>query len=158
MSRSPKIVLGVLGGTVPVLVLLTVFAGSGIFGSDLNMDQDGMMGSGWGTFGVIGMLVPLSFIGGLIAIVVWTVTQTGSGGNGAGRYGSGSAGEVHERSAEEILRQRFAKGEINAQEFEERHRVLSEEPPSAERPPSNDHVIAPHIVDDTPVDALPHRQ
>ena len=47
MSRSLKIVLGVLGGTVLVLVLLTVFAGSGISGSDLNMRGDGMMGSGW---------------------------------------------------------------------------------------------------------------
>ena len=32
-----------------------------------------------------------------------------------------------EGSAEETLRQRFARGEIDAQEYEERHRVLSEE-------------------------------
>ena len=32
-----------------------------------------------------------------------------------------------EDPAEETLRQRFARGEIDAEEYEERHRVLSEE-------------------------------
>ena len=38
-----------------------------------------------------------------------------------------------EDSAEETLRQRFARGEIDAQEYEERHRVLREESPAAHR-------------------------
>jgi putative membrane protein len=38
-----------------------------------------------------------------------------------------------EDSAEETLRQRFARGEIDAQEYEERHRVLSEESIAAHR-------------------------
>jgi len=36
-----------------------------------------------------------------------------------------------EDSAEETLRQRFARGEIDAEEYEERHRVLREESPAA---------------------------
>jgi uncharacterized membrane protein len=39
-----------------------------------------------------------------------------------------------EDSAEETLRQRFARGEIDAEEYEERHRVLvREESPTAQR-------------------------
>jgi uncharacterized membrane protein len=38
-----------------------------------------------------------------------------------------------EDSAEETLRQRFARGEIDAEEYEERHRVLSEESIAAHR-------------------------
>jgi hypothetical protein len=55
------------------------------------------------------------------------VTQLGSGGHAPpGRYAAGSAG-IHEQSAEEIVKQRFARGEIDAEEYEERHRVLREE-------------------------------
>src|SRR5829696_8507686 len=109
MSRSFKILLGVLSGAVVVLVLLSVFAGSGLFGSGSMMGQGGMMGG----FGMVWMvplmlLVPLLFIGGPIALVVWAVMQLGSGGHAASeRHAAGSAG-VHDQSAEEIVKQRFA--------------------------------------------------
>jgi putative membrane protein len=133
MSSGIKVLLGVLGGAVVVLVLLTVFAGSGLFGTGPNMGQGGMMG-GWGFFGMVWLLlVPLLFLGGLIAVIVWAVTQLGSGGHGAsGRHAPGSAG-VHDHSAEEILRQRFARGEIDAEEYEQRQRILREESPAAHR-------------------------
>ena len=38
-----------------------------------------------------------------------------------------------EDSAEETLRQRFARGEIDAEEYDERHRILREESPAAHR-------------------------
>jgi putative membrane protein len=38
-----------------------------------------------------------------------------------------------ESSAEEILRQRFARGEIDQEEYEQRLRVLREESPAAQR-------------------------
>jgi putative membrane protein len=41
--------------------------------------------------------------------------------------------DKRESSAEEILRQRFARGEIDQEEYEERHRVLREESPAAQR-------------------------
>jgi putative membrane protein len=104
-----------------VLVLLTVFAGSGFFGLGPMMGQGGMMGQGWGLFGIIWMLVPLLFLGGLVAVIVWAVTQLTSG-----RHAAGSAG-VHDQSAEEILRQRFARGEIDAEEYEKRRRILNEQ-------------------------------
>jgi len=40
-----------------------------------------------------------------------------------------------EDSAEETLRQRFARGEIDAEEYEERHRVLREEREESPAPP-----------------------
>ena len=79
----------------------------------------GMMGGGWGIFGWLWMIVPLLFWGGLIALVVWAVMRIFPGQ----RVG----GEPQERgaqSAEEILRERFARGEIDAEEYEERRRFL----------------------------------
>jgi putative membrane protein len=143
MSRNMKVLLGVLGGgAFVVLVVLTIFATSGLFGSGSMMGQGDMMGQGWDVLSVFGMvlmmlgvvLVPLLLLGGLIAVIVLAVTQLGSGGHAAsGRHAAGSAG-VHEQSAEEALRQRFARGEIDAEEYEERHRVLlREESPTAQR-------------------------
>ncbi len=116
MSNGIKALLGVVGGAVLVLVLLTVFAGSGLFGSGLNTGHGGMMGQGgmmsqggmmggWGFFGMVWMLLfPLLFLGGLVALIVWAVTQLGSGGHAASeRHAAGSAG-VHDQSAEEILK------------------------------------------------------
>jgi putative membrane protein len=119
MSNGIKVLLGVLGGTVLVLVLLTVFAGSGLLGPGSMMGQGGMMGGGWGFFGIIWMLVPLLFLGGLVAVIVWAVTQLGSG-----RHDAGTSAGVRDQPAEEILRQRFVRGEIDAQEYEERLRIL----------------------------------
>jgi putative membrane protein len=136
MSRNTKVLIGVLGGALVVLVVGTIFAGSGLFGSG------SMMGQGWDVLSIFGMglmmlgvvLVPLLLLGALIAAIVLAVTQLGSGGHASsGRHAAGSAA-VHEQSAEETLRQRFARGEIDAEEYEERHRVLlREESPTAQR-------------------------
>jgi putative membrane protein len=79
------------------------------------------MGGGCGVFGIVWMLVPLLLLGGLIVIIVWAVTQHASG-----RHATGSAG-IHEQSAEEILGQLFARAEIDAEEYEERRRILNEQ-------------------------------
>jgi putative membrane protein len=137
MSRNSKVLIGVLGGALVVLVVLTVFAGSGLFGSGSMMGQGGMMGA-WSALGMGSMmlgvvLVPLLLLGALIAVIVLALTQLGSGRHdGSERHAAGGAG-VHEQSAEETLRQRFARGEIDAEEYEERHRILREESPPAHR-------------------------
>jgi putative membrane protein len=136
MSRNSKVLLGVVGGAFVVLVLLvTIFAGSGLFGSGSMMGQGDMMGQGWGVLSVFGMglmmlgvvLVPLLLLGALIAVIVLAVMQLGSG-----RHAAGGAG-VHEQSAEESLRQRFARGEIDGEDYEERRRILMGESPAAHR-------------------------
>ena len=69
----------------------------------------------WGAWGVGMMLIMLVFWGGVIAGVVlgirWLVTQSG---------------ESRAASALEILRQRYARGEINREEFEARKHDLQE--------------------------------
>jgi putative membrane protein len=70
------------------------------------------------------MLVPLFFsvltIVGLGAGVWWLVRH----GFGEFRRGGGPGLPESSDAAAEILRQRFARGEIDRQEFEERRRVL----------------------------------
>ncbi|HET7271063.1 MAG TPA: SHOCT domain-containing protein [Rubrobacter sp.] len=75
----------------------------------------GMMG----TFGWLWMLIPLLFWGGLLVLIAWAVVRIFPGGQAGGVSHAGSA-----PSAEDILRERFAQGEIDAEEYEERLRVL----------------------------------
>jgi putative membrane protein len=65
-------------------------------------------------FGGIGMIL---FWGLLIAGVVMLVRWLGGSGAGAGPRGSG-------RTALDILRERYAKGEIDQHEFEQKRRDL----------------------------------
>ena len=80
-----------------------------------------MGGSGWLVLLVI-LFLFLLLMGGLIAGVVWLV-QRGPGGVGRG------GPEVERRSEEdalEILRRRYARGEISREEFESmREDILS---------------------------------
>jgi putative membrane protein len=78
----------------------------------------GMMGN-WGVFGWLWMLILLLFWGGLLALIVWAVVRIFPSGRGGGMSRVGSA-----PSAEDILRERFACGDIDAEEYEKRLRVL----------------------------------
>jgi putative membrane protein len=76
--------------------------------------MDGMMGGGW-----IAMLLGLFLILILIAALIWGVVyftrRTGESGNGP-EHG-------RERSAD-ILKERYARVDIDREEFEERRRAL----------------------------------
>jgi putative membrane protein len=74
--------------------------------------QGGMMDGGWSVLGILWMLVPLLFWGGLLAVIVWAILRITANRQGDAGVGTG------EDSAEEILRQRFARGEIEAEEYE----------------------------------------
>ena len=69
-----------------------------------------MGGWGWGGFGLLWMAL---FWVGIALLVLWAVRQ----------FGGGSS-ERSERRPLEILEERFARGEIDRDEFEERKRVL----------------------------------
>jgi putative membrane protein len=71
-----------------------------------------MMDGGWSVLGILWMLVPLLFWGGLLAVIVWAILRITANRQGDAGVGTG------EDSAEEILRQRFARGEIEAEEYE----------------------------------------
>jgi len=133
MSSGIKTVLGILGGILLLLVLLALLGG-GPFGTGPTMGPGGMMGNqgqgwgsggmmdgGWGVMGLAWVLVPLLFWGGLIAVIVWAVIRVASA-----RHHHDDGG-IPGESAEEILRQRFARGEIDAGEYEERRRILNEQ-------------------------------
>jgi putative membrane protein len=78
----------------------------------------GMMGN-WGAFGWLWMLVPLLFWGGLLAVIAWAVARVFPDRGTGGEPPQGRAS-----SAEDVLRGRFARGEIDAAEYESSLRVL----------------------------------
>jgi putative membrane protein len=78
--------------------------------------MDNMMGGGG--FGWLWILVPLLFWGGLLALVAWVLVRIFPGRRADEKSGA------TEGNAEEILRTRFARGEIDAEEYERSLEVL----------------------------------
>jgi len=72
-----------------------------------------MMGGGW-FVGLIVLVLFLLLVGGGIAAVVWFVAQGSHGSTQAGRHEP-----RRENEALEILRQRYARGEIDREEFQQ---------------------------------------
>jgi putative membrane protein len=78
----------------------------------------------FGVVALLGMLVWLAFVIGLIVLVGlgirWLLRNTAAGRQVTGAEGRSPGDDA----AMAALRERFARGEIDAQEFEERRRVL----------------------------------
>ena len=87
-------------------------AGDGHYG------PHGMWGGGW-TGMLFGFLMMAAVIAAIVALVIFLVRVVSGQGRPAGGGGS--------PTALDILEARFARGEIDAQEFEERRRLLGEE-------------------------------
>lgn len=68
------------------------------------------------------MLAPLLFWGGLLAFAAWALMRLFPN-----RGGDNGVSGVREESAEEILRKRLARGEIDAEEYESTQEVLRNE-------------------------------
>jgi len=68
-------------------------------------------GFGWGMFGIFGLLWMLLFFVGLVLLIVWLVRQFSQDGERSGSRGSGG------RSAIRILEERYARGEIDRDEY-----------------------------------------
>ena len=76
-----------------------------------NHHMTGMM-SGWGWFGWIFMaLFWVLVIVGIVVLVKWLISQ--------------NRNETKNKTALDILKERYAKGEINQEEFEEKKKGLS---------------------------------
>jgi putative membrane protein len=79
-----------------------------------------MMGYSWGWDGGGGgfwLLIGLLLLIALIVLVVWAVMHLS-------RSGRAATHDTSRPTPNEILRERFARGEINAQEFEDAKKVL----------------------------------
>jgi hypothetical protein len=75
MSDGLKVLLGVLGGAVLVLLLTSVLGGDGMMGGMGSMMSGSMMGGGlFGTLFVL--LFWVLIIALIVALAVWIVNQT----------------------------------------------------------------------------------
>ena len=79
--------------------------------------MDGPMG-GWGGSWWPFMLIPLLLWGVFLSLLAWLAVRVFSKGRGAARPGATID------SAEEILRERFARGDISAEEYERALEIL----------------------------------
>ncbi len=88
---------------------------------------DGGWGWGWYPGMIFGPLMMLIFVVGVIAVFVWLVRGFGHGAYGHfhGRGTCPRCGFGGGRGALDTLEQRFAKGEIDKAEFEEKRKLLS---------------------------------
>ncbi len=92
---------------------------------DLMMYMPGAMDGpmeGWGGFWWPFMLVRLLLWGVLLSLLVWFAVRLFSRGRGDARPGA------TRDSAEEILRERFARGDVSAEEYEKSMKALRETP------------------------------
>jgi putative membrane protein len=114
--QMKKILQWIGGGTFAVLVPL---AGNALaqwrgYGWE---HGPGMMGGGYGGSWLGGILMVIFWIAviiGIIFLIRWLVQSTGSGGHGA----------RSEESAVDILKKRYARGEIDKKEFDARKKDL----------------------------------
>lgn len=83
----------------------------------------GEMMEGWHALGWLWVLIPLLMWGALLVLLAWVVTRRFFIQSGRVRGLSGPQWS----QAEEILRERYARGEIDTEEYLERSRILSGE-------------------------------
>lgn len=104
---------------VPVMLIFSSAAMAHDYGGYHNSDM--MWGGGWAGMG-FGLIVMIVVIAAVVALIVLLVRWLGGPGHGDhGRYMA-----PHGKTALDILKERFARGEIDKEEFEERRRTLGD--------------------------------
>lgn len=76
-------------------------------------------------FGGLGLMALVIFWLVIIALALWAVSRLFPRASGSSGAGPQPPNDAAQPSAEEILRQRFARGEINKDQFEDMRRTLS---------------------------------
>lgn len=130
MRRLKKVSLNI--GVFVLVAALVYFVGRTLIGAWpmwSSMMNGGMMGNGMmGGSGWLGALLMLLFWGGLVALVAWLLVSLFSRGS-RGRSKDEPGGPPD--TAEATLRERFARGEISAEEYEETLKLLRSRPPGS---------------------------
>lgn len=81
-----------------------------------------MFGTGFGLYGLLGMVFNIAILVGMVVLVVWAVQKfTGSGSSGGG--GGQQTGQSP--TARELLDQRYARGELSREEYQEKLHDIS---------------------------------
>lgn len=115
MNNNAKTALIIGGVIVAVLVVLLPL----IFGA-VGGWRGGGWGMGWGMMGGFGMMgLGMVVFWGLL---IWLVVALVRGTAGPASYVSG---HTHADSALEVLKKRYARGEISKEEYEEKKKDLS---------------------------------
>lgn len=116
MNRNIKTAL-IIGAVVVLAMAALSFlgGGNGWYGGGWGMMGPGMMGSYGG--GWWWMLIPMVLVP---ALVIWAIVALVRGTGWTGGHSSSESGD----SAMEVLRKRYARGDISKQEFEEKRRDL----------------------------------
>jgi putative membrane protein len=109
---ASAVVTSITGGWMPMMNMMTG-GWSSPFG---NNPTNSMMNFGFGPFGGFGWIFMILWwvliIAGIVALIKWLTNQFRGTHN-------------HEKSALDILKERYAKGEIDKKEFEEKKKELS---------------------------------
>ena len=108
-GRAAALVSGGIGLSVIGLGALADAPGGAEYG------HHGMWGGGWGGM-LFGLIMLLLVIAAIVAVVVLVVRFMAGSGSGTAKPSG--------KTPADILEERFARGEIDAEEFEERRRVL----------------------------------
>jgi len=112
--KAGRRMVSAAGASIGLLLALPALANGGSSGGGY-WDHHGMMwggGAGW----LLGPLMMLLFLAAAVAIVVLVLRWLGVGGPVGGQ----------DDSALRILEERFARGEIDEEEFRQRKRALEE--------------------------------
>ena len=117
MNKDTKTALIIGGVIVAILIIVPTVIGavSGWHGSGYGMMGSGMMG-GFGAMGLMGIFWIV-----VVGLIIWAVVAAA---RGTGQTG-GSDSASHSESSLEILKRRYARGEINKAEYEEKKKDLA---------------------------------
>jgi putative membrane protein len=99
-------------------LMTDAFGTAGMFAALLVQDGPPWAGHNGGDFWGPWILFPILFWGGIVFLIAWAVARIFPKGRGNDRL------EAPRDSAEEILRERFARGEITTEEYEKSLEIL----------------------------------
>ena len=103
---------------VTTILLIFLWATSSLAQSESDWDRWGAWG--WGGHMMFGGVMMIVFWGGIVLLVVLLVRWIGSTGISGDRHIAGRTTPL------DILKERYAKGEIDKMEYEERRKLLSD--------------------------------